>query len=121
MSPTSSDGAAAGLVKLANYVPQSRPVEDFTPAVRFCFRASDLLEHPGFCCDGYHAIKIRDCIALETHVAALLLPDGQPRTEAVARQAERAGLGDRLLRLDPTGHTPASWADKVWRELRLRS
>ena len=38
--------------------------KDFTPGVRFYFRYEDIIRHPGYVFDGYHAVKIKTSLCL---------------------------------------------------------
>jgi len=63
---------------VGDYVVMSdSPDSEFTPGVRFYFRYSDLLQHPGHVFDGYHCIKIKDEIVLSDYLYACIVPEQQ--------------------------------------------
>lgn len=48
--------------------------ENFYPGVRFYFRYKELVDHPGFCSDGYHFCKIKDKLEIEPYLVAAIGP-----------------------------------------------
>ncbi len=48
--------------------------EPFSPGVRFYFRYTDILRHPGRVFDGYHAVKVKDEIVLSDYLCACIVP-----------------------------------------------
>lgn len=61
---------------IGDYVVMSeKPDSDFTPGVRFYFRWTDLIQHPGHVFDGYHPVKVKDEIILSNYLYACIVPE----------------------------------------------
>ena len=71
----------------------------FKPGVRFYFRYSDLVRHPGFRSDGYHYCKIKDGIRLDDNLLAIIAPES---ARIVLLKPAPVGLKERLIFVDET-------------------
>lgn len=49
-------------------------IENFYPGVRFYFRYKELVDHPGFCSDGYHYCKIKNKLDIKQYLIAVIAP-----------------------------------------------
>jgi len=59
---------------VGDYVVMSdNPQQGFTPGIRFYFRYSDLIKHPGHIFDGYHPIKVKDEIILLDYLHSCII------------------------------------------------
>jgi hypothetical protein len=72
---------------------------ELEPGVRFYFRYKDLLGHPGFCSDGYHYCKIKDCIDLDNRVIVIVAPES---VKDILLNAVSRKLKERLIFVDET-------------------
>jgi hypothetical protein len=89
--------------------------KNFRPAIRFFFRVSDLIAHPGYCSDGLHTVKIRDELALEPLLAAVLIPEGLPGSVGLTELAEAAVSASKTISCSFAGCGPRQWAQKAYR------
>ena len=87
---------------------------DFQPAVKFFFRTADLVNHPGFCADGYHPAKIRDELALERLLHAVVIPRELPGAAILIALAEERLGASRVAPFGFSGCAPRRWALMVY-------
>lgn len=72
---------------------QEELTEEFLPGVRFYFRYHDLVNHPGFCSDGYHLVKIKDRLELSPYLIAAVAS----KTASVLAKAASPEISRRLI------------------------
>lgn len=101
--------------RIRGYVPSWDDfAADFQPAVKFFFRTVDMVNHPGFCADGYHPAKIRDELTLEPLLIAVIIPEELPGADALISLAkERLGTS-RVASFDLSDCDPRRWAQMVY-------
>jgi hypothetical protein len=87
---------------------------DFRPAVKFFFRTVDLVNHPGFCADGYHPAKIRDELALEPLLRAVVIPRELSGAATLIALAEEKLDTSRVACFSFSGCAPRKWAQMVY-------
>jgi hypothetical protein len=101
--------------RICGYVPSWEDfAADFRPAVKFFFRTADLVNHPGFCADGYHLAKIRDELALEPLLVAVVIPDELPGAAALIALAGDKLDASRVASFSSSGCDPRKWAHGVY-------
>ena len=61
--------------KLGRFPDEKDLSESFTPGVRFFFRYTDLIRHPGAVFEGVLPLKIRDEVVLNDWVSAIIVPE----------------------------------------------
>jgi hypothetical protein len=93
---------------------------DFQPAVKFFFRTADLVNHPGFCADGYHPAKIRDELALEPLLRAVVIPSEVPEAISLVALAEEKLGASRVASLSFSGCDPSKWAQMIYELVEQR-
>ncbi len=71
--------------------------EEFKPGVRFYFRYTNLVRHPGFRSDGYHYCKIKDSIGLDDRIIVIIAPES---ARDILLKAASRELKERLIFLD---------------------
>lgn len=91
---------------------------DFQPAVKLFFRTVDLVNHPGFCADGYHPAKIRDELALEPLLRAVIIPSELPEAVSLVALAEEALSVSRVASFSFSGYDPRRWAQMVYESVK---
>jgi len=87
--------------------------DNFLPAVNFVFRTVDLVGHPSFCCDGFHAVKIKDQLELDPYLAAVIVPIGLPESGRLLELLEARGLSGKVISGEFSGYTPERWAERM--------
>jgi hypothetical protein len=101
--------------RICGYVPSWDDfAADFQPAVKFFFRTVDLVNHPGFCADGYHPAKVRDELALEPLLLAVVIPSGLSEAGTLIALAEEKLGASRVASLSFSGCDPRKWAQMVY-------
>jgi hypothetical protein len=101
--------------RIRGYVPSWDDfAADFQPAIKFFFRTVDLVNHPGFCADGYHPAKIRDELALEPLLLAVIIPSELPEAGSLPALAEEKLGASRVVSLGLSGCDPRKWAQMVY-------
>jgi hypothetical protein len=101
--------------RICGYVPSWDDfAAGFQPAVKFFFRTVDLVNHPGFCADGYHPAKIRDELALEPLLRAVVIPGELPEADSLVALAERKLGASRVASFSFSGYDPRKWAQMVY-------
>jgi hypothetical protein len=105
--------------RMCGYVPSWDDfAADFRPAIKFFFRTVDLVNHPGFCTDGYHPAKIRDELALEPLLRALVIPSELPEAGSLAALTEQKLGASRMASLGFSGCDPRKWAQMVYESVK---
>ena len=61
--------------KIGRFPDEKDLSDDFTPGIRFIFRYSDLIRHPGAVFEGVLPLKIRDEVILKDWVSAVIVPE----------------------------------------------
>lgn len=84
---------------------------DFNPGVRFYFRYSDIIRHPGHVFDGYHPIKVKDEIILSDYLHACIIPE-QYKNEL--DHLILPELADRVYFLPQNGLGINEWSAEVY-------
>jgi hypothetical protein len=87
---------------------------DFRPAVKFFFRTIDLVNHPGFCADGYHPAKIRDELALVPLLLVVIIPRELPEAASLIALAEEKLGASRVALFCCSGCDPKKWAQMIY-------
>jgi hypothetical protein len=101
--------------RMCGYVPSWDDfAADFQPAVKFFFRTVDLVNHPGFCADGYHPAKIRDELALEPLLLAVIIPRELPGAVGLVALAEEKLSASRVAAFGFSGCDPKKWAQMIY-------
>lgn len=93
---------------------------DFTPGVRFYFCYDVLATHPGRVFDGVLPMKIKDEIALDDWLYAVVIPESLMPT---LKSHIPPQLRQRVIRIAHAGENIWQWSQKVYRaieELSLR-
>jgi hypothetical protein len=93
----------------------------FQPAVKFFFRTTDLVNHLSFCADGYHLAKIRDELALEPLLLAVIIPGELPEAAGLVALAEEKLGASRVASLSFSGYDPRKWAQMVYESVASSS
>ena len=93
----------------------------FQPAVKFFLRTVDLVNHPGFCTDGYHPAKIRDELALEPLLLAVVIPSELPEVVGLVALAEEKLSASRVASFSFSGCTPRKWAQMIYESVTSSS
>jgi hypothetical protein len=108
--------------RICGYVPAWDDfAADFQPAVKFFFRTLDLVNHPGFCADGYHPAKIRDEMALEPLLRAVIIPRELPEAVTLVALAEGKLGASRVASFSFSGCDPRKWAQTVYESVASSS
>lgn len=84
---------------------------NFNAGVRFYFRYEDMILHPGHRFDGFHAIKVKDEIALPDYLFACIVP-AQYKSEIENHVSSE--LLTRVHYLSQKGLSLSDWIDKVY-------
>lgn len=84
---------------------------NYNPGIRFYFRSSDIIKHPGHVFDGYHPIKIKDEILLSEYLFACIVPE-QFKIELV--DCILPELASKVFYLSQDGLGLSEWNDKVY-------
>ncbi|MFA5031724.1 MAG: hypothetical protein WC614_01775 [bacterium] len=92
--------------------------ENFQPAVKFFFRTIDLTNHPEFCCDGLHMVKIHNQLDLEPLLVMLLIPEGLPKSSELIKLAEEKNIITKVIFRNFSGYTPKTWAHMAYLEAK---
>jgi hypothetical protein len=90
----------------------------FQPAVKFFFRTVDLVNHPGFCADGYHPAKIRGELALEPLLRAVVIPGELPEAVSLVALAREKLGASRVASFSSSGCDPRQWAHEVYESVK---
>ena len=71
------DNPTGDYVVLSENFPSEEDLNNgnFNPGVRFYFIYNDLMKHPGYTSDGYHAVKIKDEIILSNYLHSCIVPE----------------------------------------------
>lgn len=73
--------------------------DNFCPGVRFYFRYTELVDHAGFCSDGYHYCKIKDSLDIKQYLVVVIAPRA---AESDLLKATSPKLKKYLMFLDHT-------------------
>ena len=71
---------------------------NFQPGIRYYFNRQALQHHPNFCCDGYHAGKVKDRINLLDHLLCCIVPKTH---EQLIKQFAHPNLLSKIIFLEP--------------------
>ena len=85
--------------------------KNFTPGVRFYFRYSDIIRHPGNVFDGHHLAKVKDEIVLSDYMYACIVPEQHRSDFEKLIQPE---IVDRVYYLPQNGLGIWDWSKKVY-------
>jgi len=71
------DQMTGDYVVLSENMPSEADLDkgNFNAGVRFYFRYSDIIQHPGHAFDGYHPVKVKDEIVLADYLYACIVPE----------------------------------------------
>jgi hypothetical protein len=101
-----------GNAPVGDYVVMSeRPDEPFVPGVRFYFKLSELINHPGCAFDGYHPIKIRDEIDLSLYLYACIIPC---EYKPIVEQSVLSALIPKIYFVPHNGAEINEWNNRVY-------
>ena len=85
--------------------------KDFFPGVRFYFRYSDIIRHPGYVFDGYHPAKVRDELILADYLYACIIPEhNRDEFAGIIRQ----DIANKIHYLPQNGLGLLDWTEKVY-------
>lgn len=84
---------------------------NFNAGVRFYFKYEDMLKHPDYVLDGYHAIKVKDEIILFDYLYACIVPE-QYKAELVGLVPPQ--LLSKVHFLSQRGISISSWNKEVY-------
>ena len=101
--------------KLGRFPDEKDLSEGFTPGVRFFFRYSDLVRHPGAVFEGVLPLKIRDEVVLNDWVSAIIVPEIHRQQVEPAVPEE---LGSRVHYLQNGCRDIWEWSEKVYEYVR---
>ena len=84
----------------------------FTPGVRFFFKYDELIKHPNAVFDGYHALKIKDELALKDNLFAIIIPElYRNNFENILSEDIR----DRVYYIDSKNKDIWEWSNQVYK------
>lgn len=101
---------------LERFPTQQELTEEFHPGVRFYFRYLDMINHPGFCSDGYHYCKIKDILELGPYLVVTIVPE---TSRDFLSKATPPDLKERLSSIDDASYSDLwSWSHRSYEVAR---
>jgi len=85
--------------------------KDFSPGVRFYFRYSDIIRHPGYVFDGYHPAMVKNELILADYLYACIIPE-QNRDDFAG--IILPNIANKLHYLPQNGRGLLDWTEKVY-------